>query len=166
MLAWGRGSQFANPTWAVLSTLSGSSLRAESVSESVWNITDIKLTRINVEKKSGSLLDGNELNLGRRKGAFFKSLSSLKLRQSSTVGSALASQKFCSLLIALCCAKSLQLCLTLCGPMDCSPLGSSVHGILQARISEWVAMPFSRGSSQPRDRTHGSYISCIHRRVL
>ena len=42
-------------------------------------------------KKSGSLLDGNELNLGRRKGAFFKSLSSLKLRQSSTVGSALAS---------------------------------------------------------------------------
>ena len=35
-------------------------------------------------------------------------------------------------------AKSLQLCLTLCNPMDCSPLGSSVHGILQARILEWV----------------------------
>ena len=43
--------------------------------------------------------------------------------------------------------KSLQLCLTLCDPMDCSLLGSSVHGILQARILEWVAMPSCRGSS-------------------
>ena len=41
----------------------------------------------------------------------------------------------------------------LCDPMDCSPLGSTFHGILQARILEWVAIPFSRGSSQPRDRT-------------
>ena len=49
------------------------------------------------------------------------------------------------------CAKSLQSYLTLCDPMDCSPPGSSVHGILQARILEWVAMPFSRESSQPRD---------------
>ena len=46
-----------------------------------------------------------------------------------------------------------QSCLTLCDPMDCSPPGSSVHEILQARILEWVAMPSSRGSSQPRDRT-------------
>ena len=52
------------------------------------------------------------------------------------------------------CAKSIQLCLTLCNPMDCSPLGSSVHGILQARILEWVAMPSSRGSSQSRDQIH------------
>ena len=44
-----------------------------------------------------------------------------------------------------------QSCPTLCGPMDCSLLGSSVHGILQARILKWVAIPFSRGSSQPRD---------------
>ena len=36
-----------------------------------------------------------------------------------------------------------QSCLTLCNPVDCSPLGSSVHGILQARILEWVAIPFS-----------------------
>ena len=43
-----------------------------------------------------------------------------------------------------------RLCLTLCDPMDCSPSGSSVLGILQARILEWVAMPFSRGSSQPK----------------
>ena len=50
-------------------------------------------------------------------------------------------------------AKLLQLCLTLCDPMDCSPPGSSVHGILQAKILEWVAVPSSRGSSQPRGRT-------------
>ena len=48
-------------------------------------------------------------------------------------------------------AKSLQSCLILSDPMDCSLPGSSVHGILQARILEWVAMPSSRGSSQPRD---------------
>ena len=42
-----------------------------------------------------------------------------------------------------------QLCPTLCDPMNCRPPGSSVHGILQARILEWVATPFSRGSSQP-----------------
>jgi len=51
-----------------------------------------------------------------------------------------------------------QLCLTLCDPMDCSPPGFSVHGILQARTLEWVAMYFSRGSFQPRDRTWVSYI--------
>ena len=54
------------------------------------------------------------------------------------------------------CAKSLQSCPTLCDPMDCRPPGSSVYGILQARILEWVAMPSSKGSSQPRDRTHVS----------
>ena len=57
--------------------------------------------------------------------------------------------------------KSLQLCLTLCHPMDYSPAGSSVHGILQARILEWVAMAPSKGSSWARDRTHVSYVSCI-----
>ena len=51
-----------------------------------------------------------------------------------------------------------QLYLTLCDPMDCSPLGSSVHEILQARIVEWVAIPFSRGSSWPKDRIP---VSCI-----
>ena len=55
------------------------------------------------------------------------------------------------------CVQSLQLCLTLCDPMDCSPPGSSVHGILQARILEWVAISFSRRPSQPRDGTH---VSC------
>ena len=45
---------------------------------------------------------------------------------------------------------------TLCNPMDCSPPGSSVHGIFQARILEWIAISFSRGSSQPRDQTRVS----------
>ena len=49
------------------------------------------------------------------------------------------------------CFKVSESCLTLCDPRDCSPPGFSVHGILQARILEWVAIPFSRGSSQPRD---------------
>ena len=57
-------------------------------------------------------------------------------------------------------------CLTLCDPMDCSPPGSSVHGILQARILEWVVMSSSRGSSRPSDGTHVSYISCFGRQVL
>ena len=51
-----------------------------------------------------------------------------------------------------------QSCPTLCDPVDCSPLGSSVHGILQARVLEWVAISFSRGSSPPRDRTQVSRI--------
>ena len=63
-------------------------------------------------------------------------------------------------------AKSFQSYLTLCNPMDCSPPGSSVHEILQARILEWVVVPFSRESSQPRDQTHISYISCIGRQIL
>ena len=51
-----------------------------------------------------------------------------------------------------------QSCLPLCNPMECSPWGSSVHGLLQARMLERVAIPFSKGSSWPRDWT---YISCI-----
>ena len=52
-------------------------------------------------------------------------------------------------------------CLTLCSPTDCSPPGSSGHGISQARILEWIAMPFSRESFQSRDPTRVSCISCI-----
>ena len=51
-----------------------------------------------------------------------------------------------------------QSCLTLCDPMDCSLPGFSVHGILQARVLEWVAISSSRGSSRPRNRTR---VSCI-----
>ena len=56
-----------------------------------------------------------------------------------------------------------QSCLILGDPMDCSPPGSSVHGILQASILEWVAFPFSKGFSQPRDQTQ---VSCIGGRLF
>ena len=59
---------------------------------------------------------------------------------------------------AVLCTKSLQSRLTLCDPMDHSPPGSSVHGILQGRTLEWVAISSSRGSSQPRGWTH---VSCL-----
>ena len=62
--------------------------------------------------------------------------------------------------------KLLQLCATLCDPMVCSLPGSSVQGILQARIMVLVAMPSSSGSSGLRDGTHISYVSCIGRWVL
>ena len=57
-------------------------------------------------------------------------------------------------------------CVQLCNPMNCSPPGSSVLRIFQARMLEWAAIPFSRGSSQARDQTHISYVSCIDRRAL
>ena len=75
--------------------------------------------------------------------------------------------KRCSaLLVIVCSVKLLQSCPTLCDPMDCGLPGFSVHGILQARILEWVAMPLSRGSSLPRDQTCVSYVSYIGRKVL
>jgi hypothetical protein len=60
-------------------------------------------------------------------------------------------------------AQSLESCPTLSDPMGWGPPGSSVHGILRARILVWVAMPSSRASSQPRDRIHVSCVSCIGR---
>ena len=59
-----------------------------------------------------------------------------------------------------------QSCLTLCDPMGCSPPGSSVHGIFQARILERVAISSSRGSSRPRDQTHISCTSRVGRWIL
>ena len=67
---------------------------------------------------------------------------------------------------SICVYVSVQSCPTLCDPMDCSLPGSSVHGISQVRILEWVTISSSRGSSQPRDQTHISYISCIGRWLL
>ena len=61
-------------------------------------------------------------------------------------------------------AKSLQLCLTLCDPMNCSPPGPSVLGIHQARTLKWVAMSSSRVSPSPRDLTY-IYVSCIGRQA-
>ena len=62
-------------------------------------------------------------------------------------------------------AQSLS-CLTLCNTMDYSPPGFSVHGILQAGILQWVAVPSSRGSPQPRDQACVSYVSCTGRQIL
>ena len=59
------------------------------------------------------------------------------------------------------CAKLFQSCLTLCDPMDHRPPDSSVRGIFQARILEWVAIPSSKGTSRPRDPTRVSWGSCI-----
>ena len=58
------------------------------------------------------------------------------------------------------------LCPSLCDPMGCSPTGSPVHGISQAKIQEWVAISSSRRSSRPRDRTCLSWASCIGRWIL
>ena len=63
-------------------------------------------------------------------------------------------------------AQSLHSCPTLCNTMDSSPSGSSVRGTLRAKILEWVAIPSSRGSSQPRDQTQVSYVSCVGRWFL
>ena len=65
-----------------------------------------------------------------------------------------------------CVPSPLQLQPTLCNPMDSNPSGSSVHGIFQASILEWVAMPSSRGSSRPRDWTSSSYISWTGMQLL
>ena len=67
-------------------------------------------------------------------------------------------QKYMCVCVCVCVCEVPQSCPTLCNPVDCSPPGSSVHGILQARILEWVAISFSRGSSRPRDWT---WVSCF-----
>ena len=82
-------------------------------------------------------------------------------------GMILEQRKSTIIMVTCMCAKSFQSCPTLCNAMDyCSMPGSSIHEILQTRILEWVAMPSSRGSFQPRDQTHVSYVSCTGRQVL
>ena len=68
----------------------------------------------------------------------------------------------CVCTITQVCVLVAQPCLTLCDPTDCNPPGSSIHGILQARVPEWVAIAFFRGSSWPRDRTQISHIEGRH----
>ena len=82
------------------------------------------------------------------------------------------------MLLLLNCKNSYLVCMSACmlnrchvqlfvnSCMDCGPPGSSVHGVFQARILEWVAISSSRGSSWPRDQTHVSCISCIGRQIL
>ena len=59
-----------------------------------------------------------------------------------------------------------QSCLILCGPIDCGLPGSSPHGVFQAKILEWIPVPYSRGSSRPEDQIRVSGISCIGRQIL
>ena len=75
---------------------------------------------------------------------------------------------FSDWLVSLVCmsAKSLQSYLIPCNPMDGISPGSPVHGILQARIQQWVAMPSSRGSSRPSGQTGITYVSCIGRQLF
>ena len=70
--------------------------------------------------------------------------------------------KILTLYVIAAAAKLLQLCLIYCNSKDCSPSGSSVHRILQARILEWVAIPFSRGSSHRQIYTHTHTYTYTH----
>ena len=80
------------------------------------------------------------------------------------IGFSLRMSRGTAVLTTLCCCYLLaQLCPTLWDPMNYSPPGSSVHDASQARTLYWVVISFSRGSSQPRDQTHGS---CIGRLIL
>ena len=73
---------------------------------------------------------------------------------------------YINMCVCVCVCVCAQSCLTLHHSMDCSPPGSSVCGILQARILEWVGISFSRGSSLPRGQTHVSCVSFIGRQIL
>ena len=64
------------------------------------------------------------------------------------------------------CCLLMCVCPILCDPMDCSPPGSSVHGISQARIPEWLAIPFSRGIFPTQGSNHVSCVSCTGRQIL
>ena len=85
-----------------------------------------------------------------------KLLRAFVLRQTPKIRTKRSLSSFTLMLCMLC--EVAQSCPTLCDPVDCSPPGSSVHGILEARILEWVAISFSRGSFRPRDQTQ---VSCI-----
>ena len=76
-------------------------------------------------------------------------------------GYSISSKGFLPTVVDMCVLVT-QSCPTLCKPMDCSPPGFLVHWVLQARTLEWVAISFSRQSSQPRDRTQVSYIADRH----
>ena len=113
------------------------------------------------ESSPGGWHGSNRVNYSWRKGV-------ARMRESycpapKHQGGAFPKQQVYTLRGAFLCAQS---CPTLSNPMDHSLPGSSVHGILQARILEWVAMPSSRGSFQHRDRTHVSSVSYTSRWVL
>ena len=80
--------------------------------------------------------------------------------------SSLASSCFMCVCVCVCVHACAQSCPTLCGPLDCSTPGSSVHGIFQAKVLEWVVVSFSRGSSWPRDQTNPRLLRLLRWQVL
>ena len=110
-------------------------------------------------------ISGHKTCLSKFKRSMLSAHSGIKLKLQRTIARKIP--KYLEIKQHMCVhVKTLQLCPTLCNPMDCSLSGSSVHGILQARTLEWVAIPSSRGSSQPRDQTLVSCISYIGRHIL
>ena len=103
------------------------------------------------------LLSATESQTGRKNPAFSPGLA-INFHHTPSITTRWVA--FCVLCAVFSVAQS---CPALCNPMDCSPPGSSVHGISQARILYWVAIPFSRGTSWPRDRIQ---VSCIARRFF
>ena len=111
-------------------------------------------------KKKGGKADSGEKGKNPEKNGNAKSDQTQK-RKTKVLG--IPSKRKKCFLKLWCVALVTQWCPTLCDPMDCNPPGSYVHEIFQARILEWVAISFSRGSSQPRDRT---WVSCTAGKVL
>ena len=110
-------------------------------------------------------ISGHKTCLSKFKRSMLSAHSGIKLKLQRTIARKIP--KYLEIKQHMCVhVKTLQLCPTLCNPMDCSLSGSSVHGILQARTLEWVAILSFRGSSRPRDWTRISYISCIGKQVV
>ena len=123
------------------------------------------------QQRLNKIQNGPSLPLGFCVGTFlifislFSFFSALMLHVSSTADPLNVGISWGSLLspLSLLYFVRAQTCPTLCSLKDCSTPGSSVQGILPERMLDWVAMPFSRGSSRPRDWTHVSCVSCIGR---
>ena len=102
-----------------------------------------------------------EMEEGERNGGELETKETEFMWLVTSLGEAVIYEDFC----CYCCLVDKSY-LTLCDPMACSLPGSFVHGVFQARILEWFAISFSKGSSQPRDLTHGPCVSCIGRQIL
>ena len=125
-------------------------------SEPIWDRSPWVETKHGYEllkEKEGPRLISSHLPIQLFPKSFFKSKAKVSVQQSRQSSSGLPWWASGALLF--------KLCPTLCSAMDSKPPGYSVPGILQARILEWVAMPSSRGSSQARDRSCSSCVSCI-----
>ena len=145
------------PHWGALSHL---------VHQKEWTAFSSSLWSKVTSENSTPFLPKSEVMKSKRSKYWPHDPSPKLIHASANVASSL--RRFTNIFTFICpCvhAKSLQSCLTLCDPVNCSLPGSSVHRILQARILEWVAVPSSRGSSQTRAWTHFSCVSCIGRWV-